>query len=125
MAEPDSPSEDRRATAAESILYVTCATVNDARVLGRLLVGERLVACANILADMRSIYWWQGEIVEDDEAVLLLKTARARVPAVIARVCEVHSYAVPCVVELPLARGNPAYLDWIAGETSGRPDRGR
>jgi periplasmic divalent cation tolerance protein len=125
MTEPDSPSEDCGAAPAASILYVTCVTVNDARDLGRLLVGERLVACANIIADMRSIYWWQGEIAEDDEAVLLLKTARDRVPAVISRVREAHSYAVPCVVELPLARGNPAYLDWIVGESSGRSDPAR
>ena len=106
--------------AGVSMLYVTCASVDEARAIARTLVGERLVACANIVERMQSVYWWQGEIEEADETVLLLKTAGRRVPQVVERVRGLHSHAVPCVVELPLARGNPAYLEWIVAEASGR-----
>ena len=123
MAEPESEPGAAEIRPGASMLYVTCASVNEARTIARLLVGERLVACANIVERMQSVYWWQGEIAEEEEAVLLLKTASDRVPAVVERVRNLHGYAVPCVVELPLLRGNPAYLDWIVSEASGRPRR--
>jgi len=115
MAYPDT---DENAPSGASLLYVTCETAGEARHLARTLVGEQAVACANIIDGMQSVYWWQGEVVEAAETILLLKTVGARVPQVIARVRELHSYAVPCVVELPLARGNPDYFGWIAAETA-------
>ena len=114
----DRVSIDLNERPGASMLYVTCGTVNEARQIARTLVHERSIACANIIERMQSIYWWQGDIEEDEEAVLLLKTHSEKVPAVIERVRELHSYAVPCIVELPLARGNPAYLDWIAAEAA-------
>lgn len=102
-----------------SMLYVTCGSVNEARMIARTMVDERLIACANMFGGMQSIYRWQDKVVEDDEVVLLLKTSADRVDGVIARVRELHSYDVPCVVELPLARGNESYLDWIVAEASG------
>jgi periplasmic divalent cation tolerance protein len=116
MAYPDT---DETAPSGASLLYVTCETAEEARRLARTLVGDRSVACANIIEGMQSVYRWQGEVVEATETILLLKTVGMRVPQVIARVRELHSYAVPCVVELPLGRGNPDYLGWIAAETAG------
>jgi periplasmic divalent cation tolerance protein len=118
MSECDRGTEMPAADAVASLLYVTCGSIGEARSIGRTLVDERLIACANIIERMRSIYRWQGAIEEAEEAVLLLKTAAARVPEVIARVRALHGYTVPCVVELPLARGNPAYLDWIAAQST-------
>lgn len=120
MADLETAQGDVEQPKVASMLYVTCASVNDARSIARTLVGERLVACANIVDPMQSIYWWQGEVVEDSETVLVLKTAANRVPQAIARVHELHDYDLPCIVELPLARGYPAYLDWIVAEASGR-----
>jgi periplasmic divalent cation tolerance protein len=97
--------------------YVMCASAEQARTIGRTVVGERLAACANALAPASSVYWWEGKLTEDEEHPLVLKTRAALVPALARRVRELHSYAVPCVVALPIAEGNPDYLAWLAAET--------
>ena len=102
---------------ATRFLYVTAANAEQARTIGEALVAERLVACVNILAPMSSIYWWQGQIQRDTEAVLIAKTRAELVERVVARVKALHSYTVPCVVSLAVEAGNPAFLQWIADET--------
>tara|TARA_R110002110_G_scaffold414147_2_gene643349 strand:+ start:69768 stop:69980 length:213 start_codon:yes stop_codon:yes gene_type:complete len=67
------------------MIYVTCGSVNEARQIADTLVRERLAACANIIDGMRSVYWWDGEVREGAEAVLILKTAAANVPAIFER----------------------------------------
>ena len=104
---------------AISMIYVTCGSVNEARQIGETVVRERLAACANILDGMRSVYWWEGEVQEGAEAVLILKAPAANVPALNARVKALHSYDVPCVAEIPLGRGNTDYFAWIASEATG------
>ena len=101
-----------------SMIYITCGTHDEAVKIARTLVEERLAACANIIDAMRSVYWWQGSVSEDDEIVLILKTTADRVGALTERVKALHSYDLPCVVEIPLGGGNAAYLDWIAAETA-------
>lgn len=101
-----------------SMVYVTCGTQDEAANIARIVVEERLAACANIIGDMRSVYRWQGSVTEDDEVVLILKTTADKVEAVTDRVKELHSYDLPCVVEIPLAGGNSAYFDWISAETT-------
>ena len=101
------------------MIYVTAPDREAALALARTLVGERLVACANVLDGATSVYWWDGKLCEDPEAVLICKTRAELVESVIARVREEHSYACPCVVALSIEKGNPAYLDWIRTETGG------
>ena len=100
-------------------VYTTAGSLEEADRIGRALVAERLAACANILPGMRSIYWWQGKIEEAGEAVLVLKTVRQNLDRLTARVKDLHSYSVPCVVALPIAGGNADYLKWIAAESGG------
>ena len=85
--------------------------------LARSLVEARLVACANVLDGATSVYWWDGKVQEELEAVMICKTRTEMVDPVIARVRELHSYSCPCVVALPITAGNPAFLDWIEAET--------
>lgn len=99
-------------------LYVTAANGDEARKIGEALVQERLVACANIFAPIASIYWWEGRVRRDSEAVLIAKTRVELVARVVARVKALHSYAVPCVVSLPIEQGNPDFLRWIEAETA-------
>ena len=103
---------------AVSMVYVTCGSVNEAREIGATVVRERLAACANIIDSMRSIYWWQGEVEEGAETILILKTASINVPALGERVKALHSYDVACVAEIPLGGGNTDYFDWIVAESS-------
>jgi periplasmic divalent cation tolerance protein len=99
------------------LLYITASSRGEAKKIGRGLVEARLAACANVIDGMESIYWWQGKLTEDREAVLIAKTRADLVAAATAKVRELHSYTVPCVVALPLLDGNPDYLDWLVAET--------
>jgi periplasmic divalent cation tolerance protein len=96
-------------------LVISTAPPDRAAELARQLVEERLAACVNILPGARSIYRWQGEICDDQEAVLLLKTEAARVAELTARLVELHPYDVPEAVSLEIlgGEGNPAYLAWV------------
>jgi periplasmic divalent cation tolerance protein len=85
--------------------------------LARTLVEQRLVACANVLAPCRSVYRWQGEIEEAEEVPLLLKTSSGRYAELEATIKAHHPYELPEIIAVPVARGLPAYLDWVAAET--------
>ena len=84
------------------------------------MVEEGLAACANILPPHTAIYRWQGAIQEDEEHAFLAKTTVARMPAFRDRVKELHSYDLPCIVALPAAGGDAAFLDWVRAETRHR-----
>jgi periplasmic divalent cation tolerance protein len=105
------------AASAAVLIYVTTSDSAEAARIGRELVEGRFAACANIISPMQSIYWWDGEVQEAAEAVLLLKTRREMVEAVIEEVKRRHSYECPCVVAMPITDGNPDFLKWIADET--------
>jgi len=83
----------------------------------RTLVEERLAACGQVVAGIRSVYRWQGAVHDDAEARVALHTRRALVPAIVARAGELHPYDVPCVLALPVVAGNPDYLEWLAAGT--------
>ena len=99
-------------------VYVTASSRQEALSIGRAVVGERLAACADILDGMTSIYWWEQSLQEEGEASLILKTRSDLIDRLTARIRELHSYACPCVVAMPIAAGNPGYLDWIFRETA-------
>lgn len=99
------------------LVWVTCASREQAEEIGKTVVLERLAACANVLGATRSFYWWNGEVQADDEVTLVLKTAIDRVDALIERVRGLHSYEVPGISVLQIEGGNPAYLAWITAET--------
>ena len=99
-------------------LYMTAETRDEAQAIGRALVEERLVACANILGPMDSIYWWDGAVKSETEVAFIVKTRATLVDQVVARVTEMHSYDCPCIVALPIEGGNPDYLAWIEAQTS-------
>ncbi|MFM2129199.1 MAG: hypothetical protein RL477_745 [Pseudomonadota bacterium] len=103
-------------------VYIVAANDEEAARIGRALVEERLCACVNVLGGVRSFYRWQGRMQDEREVALIAKTTDDRVAAVAARVGQLHSYEVPCVVATPIAGGNPSFLDWIAAETGKQPD---
>jgi periplasmic divalent cation tolerance protein len=101
-------------------IYVTTSNSREALEIGRFLVQQRLVACANVFDGMTAVYWWEGKVEEGGEAVLVAKTTADRVEEVIAAVKEQHSYECPCVIALPIAAGLPGYLQWVHDETHRR-----
>ncbi len=100
-----------------NIVYITTKDKEEARKIGKELVQAKLAACVNIIAQMNSLYWWEGEIQDDHEAILLAKTKASLVSELIAKVKSLHSYSCPCIVSLPILDGNKDYLDWLNKET--------
>ncbi|HEY8606921.1 MAG TPA: divalent-cation tolerance protein CutA [Noviherbaspirillum sp.] len=89
----------------------------EAERVARALVEQRVAACVNILPAVRSVYRWQGAIEDADEVTIFIKTDAARYAELEAALAQVHPYAVPEVIAVPVAAGLPAYLHWIADET--------
>lgn len=98
-------------------LYVTAADAEGAKALAHALLERRLVACANLLPGVRSLYRWEGRTEDDAEAAMILKTTADRVEEVLAAIEELHPYDVPCAVAWPVEAGLPAYLEWVREET--------
>jgi|SRR5689334_966135 periplasmic divalent cation tolerance protein len=85
--------------------------------LADLLVEKRLAACVNILAPCRSVYRWKGTVQHDEEHPMLIKTTAERYPALEQALRAAHPYELPEIIAVPVERGLPAYLEWLAGET--------
>ena len=81
------------------------------------LIEQRLAACVNILAPCRSVYRWKDAVQHDEEHPLLVKTTSERYAALEAAIRAVHPYELPEIIALPVERGLPAYLEWVAAET--------
>ncbi len=86
--------------------------------LAEALIAKRVAACVNILAPCRSVYRWRGELQREEEHPVLIKTTRESYPALEAAIREAHPYELPEIVAVPIERGLPAYLDWVAAETT-------
>ncbi len=99
-------------------IYATFGTAEEAQRIARLLVEERLVACANILAPCRSIYRWEGRIEDAEEVPALFKVEASGAEAALARIADLHSYDVPAAVVWPIANALPDYAEWVAQESS-------
>jgi periplasmic divalent cation tolerance protein len=85
--------------------------------LADLLLEQRLAACVNILAPCRSVYRWKGAVQHDEEHPLLIKTTAERYPELEKALRAGHPYELPEIVAVPVERGLPAYLKWVAAET--------
>jgi periplasmic divalent cation tolerance protein len=103
-----------QSTTFARVALTTTADVEEAGRLGRILVEERLAACATIIPAVRSIYRWKGEIEDASETLLLLKTSDERVPALQERLITLHSYETPEFLVLPVDSGDHKYLTWLA-----------
>ena len=101
----------------KKLVYVTTSSVMEAKKIGRTLVQKRLAACINILSPIDSLFWWEGEVQEAQEAAFIAKTTETNVPELIGVVKKHHSYDCPCIVTLGIEAGNPDFLKWIADET--------
>ncbi len=101
-----------------SLIFVTTKDATEARHIARALVEARLAAGVNCVAEMSSVFRWQGEVRERAEAAFFAKTRSALVDQAVSLIRQEHSYVCPAIVVTPIAGGNPAYLDWIDTETA-------
>jgi len=99
-----------------SDIYITASNLEEATLIARAIIEEKLGACANI-HPIKSMYRWKGTIQEDEEYALSIKTKTELVDKVIARVKELHSNETPCIISFRMASGWQPYLDWIREET--------
>ena len=90
--------------------------------LAESLIEKRVAACVNILAPCRSVYRWKEAVRHDEEHPVLIKTAAERYPALEAAIRAGHPYELPEIIAVPVERGLPAYLDWVAAETGDSRD---
>ena len=97
--------------------YITVKDTKEARSISERLVKERLIACANIVPRIESIYRWDNKIQRHREAAIIGKATNANKRKIIALVKELHSDSVPCIVFWPIADGNKDYLEWVKRET--------
>ncbi|KAI9007706.1 CutA1 divalent ion tolerance protein-domain-containing protein, partial [Hyaloraphidium curvatum] len=99
------------------VLYVTTPNTEVAKKLAHGLLEKKLIACANLVPQITSIYTWKDKIEEDNEVLMILKSKQELVDDITAHVRANHPYEVPEVISLPITAGNPAYLDWITQNT--------
>ncbi len=85
--------------------------------LADMVIARNLAACVNILAPCRSVYRWKGAVQHDEEHPMLIKTTGERYGALEQALREAHPYELPEIIAVPIERGLPAYLDWVAAET--------
>ena len=118
MVERAAPSA---AGEGELVVVLVNAPAADAPKIARALVEQRLCACVNVVPGIKSFYFWEGKLTEDDESTLLIKTRQSRVEDLTRAVKGLHPYAVPEVIALPLVQGvgNPDYLAWVRDQVSG------
>ncbi|MBL7209118.1 MAG: divalent-cation tolerance protein CutA [Dehalococcoidia bacterium] len=115
------------------VVFVTTSTTEEAHSIADLLLGERKVACVNIMPKVDSLFWWQGKLDSAQESLLIIKTRASLLPEIVNLVKGVHSYEVPEIIAIPIIGGNEDYLKWVKSEVRGElecpgreiaPDRG-
>jgi len=98
------------------ILVCTCPDAATARRLAGGLLERKLAACVNILPEIRSMYRWQGELHDDGEALMVVKTVQQAYAEVEAWLLQHHPYDVPEVLAVQVQAGSAAYLEWVQNE---------
>ncbi len=98
-------------------IYVTHPKNDQAKDLAKKLVEEKLIGCANIIPNVSSIYEWDGNICEEEEVILFLKTKSQLFESCKKRILELHPYTTPAILFLPIENTGDDYLDWLSKQT--------
>jgi len=95
------------------LLYITVPNESEAAEIARQLLESQLIACANIITGIRSMYWWEGSIQQESECVLICKTVNGLIDEAIDGIKRLHSYSCPCVLTIAVESGNLDFLSWL------------
>ena len=96
---------------------MTASSLEEAGLISNSLLEKRLIACSNIINDMKSTFWWDGNIQNENEVMLIAKSTKSHLDKIISEVKSLHSYDVPEILAIPIVGGNLDYLDWLIKET--------
>lgn len=100
------------------VVLVTVPGIKDGNRISRAILTLRLAACVTVIPSVQSLYRWKGKIVQGKEAMLFVKTTRARYKRLERKVVELHPYEVPEIIAVPLACGLPLYVEWVVSEVA-------
>jgi len=100
------------------VVFITTNTAGEAQRIATLLLEQRQAACVNIIPEVDSRFWWEGELDSAQESLLVIKTRASRLLEIINLVKGVHSNTIPEIIALPIVGGNQDYLDWIDKEVA-------
>jgi periplasmic divalent cation tolerance protein len=103
------------------VVLVTAPDLEVARGLARLALTARLIACANLVPQLESHYWWEGKLEQSAEVLLVLKTTRPHLPALERLILANHPYDTAEFVVLPIQGGSPKYLNWLTSAVATAP----
>jgi len=106
------------------IVMVTTQTNEEALNIVRRLLDDRLIACANIVGPVSSLFWWENKIDEAKEFLVFMKSRKRLFQRLSSRIKEIHSYQVPEVIALPIIEGLPPYLEWLGASLQPVDDDG-
>jgi periplasmic divalent cation tolerance protein len=101
------------------LVFITFASVDEAKCIASALVSEKLAACVSLLPGVESFYRWEGALQSGGEILGLIKTTTPAYPALQIRIRELHSYQVPEILAIPVSQGLPTYLDWVRSSCLG------
>ena len=100
------------------MVFITAASVDEAKRLADTLVERRLAACVQIMPEMNSVFRWQGKVETQREVLLIVKTLNSKFPEIEWEVVKLHSYETPEIVAIPLSAGSGPYLEWLKASVS-------
>jgi len=98
------------------VVLSTCGSAEEAAKIARALVEKKLAACVNVMPAIRSFYRWKGEIEDEQELLLVIKSSRLLFDQLRAEIERLHSYEVPEVIAVPIVDGSEGYLEWLERE---------
>jgi periplasmic divalent cation tolerance protein len=101
------------------VIFVTTGSEDEAHRVAVHLLGRKKAVCINIVPRVDSLFWWQGKLDSAKESLLIIKTKASLLQEVIDLVKEVHSYAAPEIIAMPIIEGSEDYLKWIDDEVGG------
>jgi periplasmic divalent cation tolerance protein len=99
------------------VILITAPSDKEAESIAQGLLEARLIACANVIPGLSSLYWWEGKLEQSREVLLLLKAPKENFETIKEQVKQIHSYIVPEIIALPVLEGDAQYLDWITKVT--------
>ncbi len=117
--------DKKKAEVAETVIFITAPSVEEAQKIAHHLVAEHLVACVNIVSSIQSIFYWQEKVCDEKEVLLICKSRSPLFEKISKRVKELHTYTVPEIIALPIVQGSKDYLHWIDEVTTAKRLKGK